>query len=152
MAQTIAYNFSMTTGKALYTKDSVWRKILDDLGLGYDADMNLDFDKMIPNRAISVVELKSIILQNIENQNAAIMNKVFGHAGPVSHAGEKIITALYHAGAAGLSAGELCKSLGYAPDSNTHAVESCVYQLRKQFGRNIIKNENGKYKIGHKGN
>ena len=43
---------------------------------------------------------------------------------------------------------ELKRLIGLSPDITTHTVENAIYQLRKKYGRDIILNINGKYKIG----
>ena len=47
-----------------------------------------------------------------------------------------------------LNANDLKLAIGYAPDTNTHAVETAIYGLRKLFGHDFIKNDNGVFELG----
>jgi hypothetical protein len=57
-----------------------------------------------------------------------------------------IVVLLFKTG--GMSVNDLKNVLGYSPDIATHTIDTAIYQLRKTYGRNFIKNENGKYLIG----
>lgn len=159
----------MLNGITFWTEDKIWRGILNDLGAEFAPREIADF--IVPNNMIklSVFELKSFILKSIdENENKIIAQIVGSHnCAPLPRSGnniialtrdraqvcaptdsqKKIIIALHRAGAAGLSADELQKKLGYAPDAATNAINTAIYQLRKTFGKEFIKNENGKYKL-----
>ena len=43
---------------------------------------------------------------------------------------------------------ELKNALGYMPNVATHTIDTAIYNMRKLYGRDFIKRENGVYKIG----
>ena len=45
------------------------------------------------------------------------------------------------------SADELKIKMGYAPNSNTHTIETLVYNIRKKMGQDFIKLKNGRYEL-----
>lgn len=131
----------------LFTADPVWRQILlslsatvvDDAKL---ANVNLDALEIDPQ--ISVLELKAMILNAMDCNQQAIVNRLFGRPVNLSALQMQIVVLLDQTG--GLSAHQLRTIL--APDIATHTIDTAIYQLRKVFGRDFIKNENGKYFIG----
>ncbi len=137
----------MLNGIRLYSSDPVWRKILSDLNaevLDRPPTVDLNFDTLDIITPISALELKAVILNAIDN--ADIISKVCGKNVTLSRMQAAIITFLYKSG--GMSAADLKVALGYAPDATTHAVDTAIYQLRRQYGRDFIQNKNGVYKIG----
>jgi DNA-binding response OmpR family regulator len=63
----------------------------------------------------------------------------------LSDAQKKIIIFLYKTGGAAMQ--ELKQAAGYNADSATHSVDTLIYELRKTFGKDFIKYENGIYKL-----
>ncbi len=137
----------MLNGIRIYSKSPIWRRILGDLGATVtDAPNVLDvnFDEIEPDAAVSVTELKSLILNSADT--TTILQSVFGDKVPqLSDIQEQIIVSLWRGG--GMSGAELKNALGYLPGVATHSVETAIYSLRKLCGREFIKNENGVYKI-----
>lgn len=132
-----------------WTDDSVWRKILVELGAIYVdnkiiADINIDSIDL-PEHA-SVAELKVIFLNIIEKNQKQILNEIFKQDVFLSKLQLQIIILLFKTN--GLSLKDARDFLGYSPDVITHAVDTAIYQLRKNYGRDFIKNEDGKYYIG----
>ena len=132
----------------IYTSDKFWSQILTDLGAvlvdNIDvADVNLDNVNL--NAPVSVAELKNIIFNCCEHTDIII--KVFGEYVVLPRLQHKIIVSLYKNPNINIS--DLKTALGVSPDLTTHAVETAIYQLRKNYGRDFIQNENGKYSIGH---
>lgn len=123
----------------------VWRGILTDLGARFSSR---EFADVIfsTDRKISPSELKAEILRLRDAREAAIIKKICGNT-TLSGSQKKIIIALHRAGAFGADSGELQQHLGYAPGAATNAVGTAIYQLRKIFGKEFIKNEGGKYKL-----
>lgn len=137
----------MLNGIGIYSSDSVWRHILGDLGARVTdvptmADLNFDAMNITP--PLTVTELKSIILGATDNSR--IMGAVFGRDVRLPRLQMQIVVWLYKTG--GMSGGDLRAALGYAPGVATHAVDTAIYQLRRTFGRDFIKNNNGIYSIG----
>ncbi len=123
----------------------VWRGILTDLGAGFAARESADVI-FSANKKLSPAELKAEILRLRDAREVSIIKKICGVT-TLSGSQKKIIIALHHAGAFGANAGELQQQLGYAPGAATNAVGTTIYQLRKIFGKEFIKNEGGKYKL-----
>jgi len=139
----------MLTGIRIFTSDNVWCQIFADLGAQCVNDAvvsDVNFDVLNINSAISVFQLKSKILNNIENTNRDIIYKVFNKNVVLCGLQTQIIIILFKTG--GVSISDLKILLGYASDSSTHSVDTAIYQLRKKYGREFIKNNNGKYFIG----
>ncbi|MDR2413084.1 MAG: helix-turn-helix domain-containing protein [Rickettsiales bacterium] len=139
----------MMHGVRIYTADKVWRGILADLGArvlddANTADINIDLLD-IPAR-IYPIELKAVILDSIESSRQKILNQIFKKPVALSGLQMRIIVLLFQTG--GVSSGDLKSILGYSPDIATHTIDTAIYQLRKTFGRDFIKNKDGKYFIG----
>ena len=138
----------MLSGIKIYSSDPTWRHILSELGATVvDAPNVLDvnFDKIAPDSLVSVTELKSIILNN--GDNTKVLESVFGKKLPqLSGIQKNIIVSLIRSG--GMTGSELKSALGYVPDVTTHTIDTAIYILRKLYGHNFIKLENGVYKIG----
>lgn len=131
----------------IYTADEYWVQILTDLGANVTDSLNMadvNFDNIKINTPISVDELKIRILAQFENKD--IMKSVFGRDVVLPALQHKIIVTLYNN--PNITMRQLKDLLGVLPDISTHAVENAVYQLRKIYGCDIIKNEDGKYSIG----
>ena len=131
----------------IFSSDSVWRYILEQMNatLVDDpliADVNMD-DVQI-DTPVTPMQLKSKIIE--ESDNARILNDVFGHSVRLSWLQTQIIVRLFKSG--GMSADKLKIALGYAQNTKTHAVDTAIYGLRKLYGRDFIKNDNGVFKIG----
>lgn len=137
----------MLTGIRIYSSDVVWRHILADLNAVVldapdTAEVNLDDISLdIP---VSALDLKAVILSALDNTK--ILQDVFGKAVYLPQLQAQIIVWLYKTG--GLSLEALKKVLGYMPNMTTHAVDTAIYQLRKNYGKDFIQNKNGVYIIG----
>ena len=106
--------------------------------------MLLNLDKLNLEPSISIDNLKSAIIAEVDG--AKITDTVFGKQVSLSATQEQIVTLLYKSG--GMSANDLKSALGYAPDTTTHSVETAIYELRKLYGRDFIKNINGIFILG----
>lgn len=137
----------MLTGIRIYSSDVVWRNILADLNAVVldapdTAEVNLDDISLeIP---ISALDLKAVILSALDNTK--ILQDIFGKAVYLPQLQAQIVVWLYKTG--GLSLNALKKVLGYMPNMTTHAVDTAIYQLRKNYGKDFIQNKNGVYIIG----
>lgn len=137
----------MLTGIRIYSSDVVWRHILADLNAVVldapdTAEVNLDDISLdIP---VSALDLKAVILSALDNTK--ILQDVFGKAVYLPQLQAQIVVWLYKTG--GLSLEALKKVLGYMPNMTTHAVDTAIYQLRKNYGKDFIQNKNGVYIIG----
>lgn len=139
----------MLEGIRLYTIDNVWHKVLGDLGAVVVDNENvadINFDSLNVSSPLSVLELKSIMLNEIDAKQRKIIKKVFGKNVVLPRLQLQIIVLLYQTG--GMNIVDLKTVLGIAPDIATHTVDTAIYQLRKVYGREFIKNENGKYLLG----
>ena len=137
----------MLSGISIYASDSVWRQILADLGatvLDVPSAGSIDFDDLNVSDGISVLDLKSIILNARDNTD--ILYQIFDTHVSLPSVQGKIVALLYKND--GMTIAQLKAALGYAPDVSTHAMETAIYQLRQKYGRNFIKNINGVYKLG----
>lgn len=132
----------MLSGIRIFSDDKHWANILRDFNATLvqnpsTADVNIaDLDLKLP---VSPIELKSAIIA--ASDNTKILSAVFGHPVHLSDIQTQIIVRLYKNGA--MSSRDLKIAMGYAPDANTHAVETAIYSLRKLFGHDFIKNDNG---------
>lgn len=147
-ARHMIYAEHMLTGLRIFSSDAVWRGILADLGATVVdapnvADVNLD--DIAPDSPVGVTELKAAILA--AGDNGDIISRVCGSNVCLPRGQARIIVALYKS-AGGLTSAELKTALGYSPDAATHAIEAAIYQLRKRYGRDFIRNQNGVYVIG----
>ena len=138
----------MLSGIRIYSSDSTWRHILSELGATVtDAPnvLDINFDKIAPDSAISVIELRALIVNSADNTD--ILKSVFGNRIPqLSDIQRNIIVSLVRSG--GMTGPELKNALGYMPDVATHTIDTAIYNLRKLCGHDFIINENGVYKIG----
>ena len=139
----------MLNGLRIFTGDDVWRKILNDFGaVVVDqkniADVNIDSMGLV--MPVAPLELKSQILNEIEQSQQKIIKQVFKKTVQLPRLQSQIVVFLFKTG--GMSVADLKQVLGYAPDATTHTIDTAIYQLRKIHGYDFIKNENGKYFIG----
>lgn len=137
----------MLTGVKIYTSDKIWRQILSDLNatvLDAPNAIDVDFDNLRIKKIISPLELKSAILNAMDNSH--IIAAVFKKGVSLPQLQSQIITCLYKTG--GMTVDELKCALGYAPDASTHTVDTAIYQLRRAYGRDFIVNNDGVYSIG----
>lgn len=137
----------MLAGIRIYTSDGVWRQIFSDLNatvLDSPFSADLDFDNIAPTKAVSPIELKSMILSAIDN--TGLLREIFGSDVTLSRIQAQIIILLRKNG--GLSALQLKQALGYPSDVATHSIDTAIYQLRKKYGHSFIENEDGVYKLG----
>jgi len=138
----------MLDGITFYTDDIVWAGILSDLG-AVAADVNhADLAFKSSDKAMTVPELKSYVLQEIDRQQREILNKIFARDVKLSPMQAKIVIALWRAGATGLGADDLRNIMGYSTGANTHTTDTAIYTLRKMFGTEFIVNDKGMYKLG----
>lgn len=137
----------MLTGIKIYSGDAVWRSVLADLNaVVVDAPdiATVNFDEInVPNHC-SPLELKSLILAAMDNTN--IIQSVFGHNVTLAPLQRQIIVLLQKSG--GMTGTQLRAALGYSPRATTHTVDTAIYQLRRVYGHDLIKNINRVYKIG----
>ena len=90
------------------------------------------------------LQLKTLILNAADADN--ILRRVFNSDVHLPRIQSQIVVCLYKTD--GMTTTELKDALGYAPDVTTHVVETAIYQLRKAYGREFIKNTNGVYRLG----
>lgn len=137
----------MLTGIRIFTSDPYWRGIVSDLNAVVVDSVNLadvDLDSLELNIPVTPLELKSAVVSALDNTK--ILESVFGKIVSLSPIQRRIVVYLKKSG--GMTADELKSALGYAQDATTHTVDTVIYGLRKLFGRDFIKNENGIFKIG----
>ncbi len=137
----------MLNGLRIFTTDVTWRQILSDLS----ADIvdnpkiaDVDFDTLNLSLPINPANLRVAIMDAMDNTN--IITRVLGNSAHLSRLPAQIISTLYKTG--GMSSADLKAALGYAPDANTHTVDTAICALRKKYGRQFIQNEDGVYKLG----
>lgn len=137
----------MLSGIRIYTSDELWRQILTDLNATVTdtpglADVNLDsLDIIMPTTPVA---LKAAILSAIAD--ADVMRRIFGRDVVLARVPARIVALLDKNG--GMSVAELKDALGYSRDASTHVVDTAIYQLRRMFGRDFIRNKDGMYYIG----
>ena len=137
----------MLSGFKIFSSDPVWQQIVTELGGMVTTDSvlcDVNLDTLNLKTPVSPSLLKSSIIAATDN--TAIIDSVFGEHVSLSHIQSQIVTLLYKTG--GMSADDLKVALGYAPDATTHSVETTIYELRKLYGRDFIKNTNGIFKLG----
>ena len=137
----------MLSGFKIFSSDPVWQQIVTELGGMVTTDSvlcDVNLDTLNLKTPVSPALLKSSIIAATDN--TAIIDSVFGERVSLSHIQSQIVTLLYKSG--GMSADDLKVALGYAPDATTHSVETAIYELRKLYGRDFIKNINGIFKLG----
>ncbi len=138
----------MLNGIKIYSSDAIWRQILTDLGATvFDAPQPavINFDTLNINLPATPMEI-SVAVQTALDGNIQLLHDIFGRNVQLPYIQAKIVIMLYKSG--GMSANDLRVALGYSPNATTHAVDTAIYQLRKNFGREFIINNNGLYKIG----
>jgi hypothetical protein len=137
----------MLTGMRIYSSDIIWRQILCDLGavvVDTVGPTDINFDSLQINHVLSIMELKSILLQ--ASDNGDVLYRVFKRRVNLSWLQTQIVVLLHRSG--GMTASQLKSALGYAPDVTTHAVDTAIYQLRRTYGHDFILNQDGMYSIG----
>ena len=137
----------MLTGIRIYSSDVVWRHILADLNavvLDAPDTAEVNLDDISLDTPVSALDLKAVILSALDNTK--ILQDIFGKAVYLPQLQAQIVVWLYKTG--GLSLNALKKVLGYMPNMTTHAVDTAIYQLRKNYGKDFIQNKNGVYIIG----
>jgi len=137
----------MLSGFKIFSSDPVWQQIVTELGATVTTDSvlcDVNLDTLNLKTPVSPSLLKSSIIAATDN--TAIIDSVFGEHVSLSHIQSQIVTLLYKTG--GMSADDLKVALGYAPDATTHSVETAIYELRKLYGHDFIKNINGIFKLG----
>jgi len=136
----------MLNGIRIYSTNPVWRHILGELGATIVDTKNVldvNFDEIEPTTNVSLTELKSLIV----NSSMCVLQNVFGKNIPqLSDVQKNIIISLGRSG--GMSGEELKNALGYMPGVATHTIDTAIYNMRKLYGHDFIKLENGVYKIG----
>lgn len=137
----------MLNGLRIFSTDHVWRQILADL----NADIvdnpkiaDIDFDAMDLTLPINPVHLRVALIDAMDYSH--IIKRILGANAHLSRLPGQIVAALYKSG--GMSAADLKVALGYAPDANTHTVDTAICGLRKTYGREFIQNDGGVYKLG----
>lgn len=137
----------MLNGFRIFTADNVWRQILADL----NADVvdnpkiaDVDFDALDITLPTHPANLRVILMDAMDNSH--IISRILGANARLSRLPGQIVAILYKTG--GMSAADLKAALGYAPDANTHTVDTAICGLRKTYGRDFIKNDGGVYKLG----
>lgn len=137
----------MLTGIRVYSSDIIWRHILADFNaivLDAPDTAEVNMDDINVDTPISTSELKALIIN--AQDNTKILKNVFGKIVYLPQLQSRIVVWLYKTG--GLSLDNLKKVLGYMPNTATHAVDTAIYQLRKNYGKDFIQNKNGVYIIG----
>ncbi len=137
----------MLSGVRIYTSDNTWRQILGDLNaiiLNVPDAACVNFDELSVADTMSAVELKALVLQAADE--GRILTQIFGAPQSMPRIQTQIIALLYKTG--GMTMSELKRALGYAPDIATHTVDTAIYNLRRAYGRDFIKNLNGVYSLG----
>lgn len=138
----------MLNGVKIYSSSPVWRHIFSELGATLvDAVdvLTINFDNIDPGRPVTIQELKTLIVNHADKTH--VLQSVFGNKIPqLSNIQQDIIVALLRSD--GMTGTELKSVLGYMPDVATHTIDTAIYNLRKVYGHEFIKYENGVYKIG----
>ena len=143
----IRHTVNMLSGMRIYTSDSVWCQILGDLGAivtDVAGATDINFDKLNLKQPVTITELKAAVLDASDNDS--VINELLGKNAKLTRLQKMLVVALHKSG--GMNGEELKVALGYAPDATTHTVDTAVYQLRKIYGHEFIKNDCGVYKIG----
>ncbi len=143
----IDYSIYMLSGIRIFSSDKYWQQILSDLNAGLVSDpmlADVNIDTLGLKLPINLIELKTAIIAASDGSD--VLKKIFGKNVSLSPLQTQIVVKLYQSG--GMTADELKMALGYAQTTTTHTVETAIYGLRKLFGHEFIKNENGIFKIG----
>ena len=137
----------MLTGIRIFTSDAYWRKILSELNADVQQDAiyaDVNLDDLNIKTPIALMEFKAVVLAARDDMR--VVDRIFGRHVALSPIQARILRKLYETG--GMTSDELKVALGYAADATTHTVDTIIYGLRKQFGKDIIINKNGKFIIG----
>lgn len=137
----------MLKGIKVYSADDIWRSVLCDLGatvLDAPTSTDVNLDSLNISMPVSPLELKAALIG--ASDNSKIISDIFGKNVKLSNLHTQIIVQLYKSG--GMDSNTLKTSLGYSADAATHTVDTAIYQLRKMYGHDFIKNEQGVYRIG----
>jgi len=137
----------MLNGVRIFTSDEIWHHILGELGAVIvdapdAADLNMDSLKI--KTPVGPLELKTIILNALDNSD--FIRRIVGENAKLSRMQTQIIVWLHRRGAMNMA--QLKQAMGYAPDVATHTIDTAIYQLRREFGRDFIINKNGVYSLG----
>lgn len=143
----IGYCEIMLKNIKIYTSDKYWNQIFADLGADIAETPNVAdivFDDVDIKTPISAIDLKNVIFDSVNSVD--IIKRIFGHNVVLPMLQYKIVVLLYKN--PNITMSDLKSALGISPDMTSHVVENAIYQLRKVYGRDIIQNVDGKYKIG----
>ncbi len=133
----------------VFTKNKVWRNILNGFGIivsdsEKSADISIDeLDLKLP---VCASELLIVLNERKEKRYKSVLQIVFKKDVDLPKLQAGIIFALFKKEQ--LNIDEIKNFLGFLPDTKTRTVENAIYQLRQKFGKDIIKNKDGKYYIG----
>ena len=143
----IVYHLYMFTGIQIFSSDPIWRQIFSDLNATVHEKPSIsviNFDDLSVPPSVGLMELKSLILDAADI--GRVLYEIFGKNVSLPQIQSQLLVLLYKSG--GMTANQLKHALGYAPDAATHTVDTAIYQLRKTYGHNFIRNTKGVYSIG----
>lgn len=143
----IVYHLYMFTGIQIFSSDPIWRQIFSDLNATVHEKPSIsviNFDDLSVPPSVGLLELKSLILDAADI--GRVLYEIFGKNVSLPQIQSQLLVLLYKSG--GMTANQLKHALGYAPDAATHTVDTAIYQLRKTYGHNFIRNTKGVYSIG----
>lgn len=141
------YSEHMLNGLRIFSADPVWRQILGDLNavvLDAPETADVNFDALKLDVPVAPAQLKAAAIAAANNSK--IIVQIFGRDVALPRLQQQIVVLLYKTG--GMSVADLKVGLGYSPSATTHTVDTAIYQLRKTYGRDFIKNQNGVYSLG----
>lgn len=137
----------MFTGIQIFSSDPIWRQIFSDLNATVHEKPSIsviNFDELSVPPSVGLLELKSLILDAADI--GRVLYEIFGKNVSLPQIQSQLLVLLYKSG--GMTANQLKHALGYAPEAATHTVDTAIYQLRKTYGHNFIRNTKGVYSIG----
>lgn len=143
----IVYHLHMFTGIQIFSSDPIWRQIFSDLNATVHENPSIsviNFDDLSVPPSVGLLELKSLILDAADI--GRVLYEIFGKNVSLPQIQSQLLVLLYKSG--GMTANQLKHALGYAPEAATHTVDTAIYQLRKTYGHNFIRNTKGVYSIG----
>lgn len=143
----IVYHLYMFTGIQIFSSDPIWRQIFSDLNATVHEKPSIsviNFDELSVPPSVGLLELKSLILDAADI--GRVLYEIFGKNVSLPQIQSQLLVLLYKSG--GMTANQLKHALGYAPAAATHTVDTAIYQLRKTYGHNFIRNTKGVYSIG----
>ena len=143
----IVYHLYMFTGIQIFSSDPIWRQIFSDLNATVHEKPSIsviNFDDLSVPPSVGLMELKSLILDAADI--GRVLYEIFGKNVSLPQIQSQLLVLLYKSG--GMTANQLKHALGYAPEAATHTVDTAIYQLRKTYGHNFIRNTKGVYSIG----